>query len=53
MRRTAWIWAAGCIAWTVDALANLRTRNVAHAQLALLLAIMFGIAFGFYRAQKR
>jgi hypothetical protein len=53
MRRTAWIWAAGCIAWTADAILNLRVRNLAHAELALLLAIMFGIAFGFYRAQNR
>jgi hypothetical protein len=53
MRRTAWIWAAGCIAWTVDAFISLRVRDVPHAQLALLLAIMFGIAFGFFRAQNR
>jgi len=53
MRRTAWIWAAGCIAWTVDALVCLHVRNVPHAQLAFLLAIMFGIAFGFYRTQNR
>jgi hypothetical protein len=53
MRRTAWIWAAGCIVWTADALINLRLRNVPQSELALLLAIMFGIAFGFYRATNR
>jgi hypothetical protein len=53
MRKTAWIWAAGCIAWTADAVVCVRLHNLAHAQLALLVAIMFGIAFGYYRAQKR
>jgi hypothetical protein len=53
MRRSAWIWAAGCIVWTTDGLINLRNRNLQHAQLDLLLAIMFGIAFAFYRQQKR
>jgi hypothetical protein len=53
MRRTAWIWAAGCIAWTVDGLINLRNHNLPQTQLAFLLAVMFGIAFGFYRMQNR
>jgi hypothetical protein len=53
MRRTGWIWAAGCIAWTADALINLCAGNVPHAQISLLLAIMFGIAFGFFRVQNR
>jgi hypothetical protein len=41
------------MAWTADAVVNVRLHNLAHAQLALLVAIMFGIAFGYYRAQKR
>jgi hypothetical protein len=53
MRRTAWIWAAGCIAWTADAVISVRLGNLPRAQLALLVAILFGIAFGYYRAQKR
>jgi hypothetical protein len=53
MRRTAWIWAAGCIAWTVDGIVSLRAHSLPQAQLAFLVAIMFGIAFAFYRSQKR
>ena len=53
MRRAAWIWLAGCIAWAVDGGINLVYRNIQHAELALLLAILFGIAWLFYRNQPR
>ena len=53
MRRTAVIWLAGCIAWTVDFVANLVLRHTQHAQLALIMAILFGIAYAFYRTQSR
>lgn len=53
MRGTAIIWLVGCIAWTVDFLANLALHHTQHAQLALLMAILFGIAYAFYRTQKR
>lgn len=53
MRRLAWIWLAGCLAWTLDFGVNLYAGNRAHAELALLLAILFGIAYAFYRNQPR
>ena len=53
MRRTAVIWLAGCIAWTVDFAANVYKHHTQHAQLALLMALMFGIAYAFYRTQPR
>lgn len=53
MRNTAWIWLAGCIAWCLDALINVLYHNVQHAELALLMAILFGIAYAFYRNQGR
>jgi hypothetical protein len=48
----SWIWAVGCAAWTIDGLACLRYPNKQHAELAFLMAVMFGIAWGFYRQQK-
>jgi hypothetical protein len=48
----SWIWAAGCAAWTFDAIVQLRLRNTPHAELAFVLAVLFGIAWGFYRQQK-
>ena len=53
MRRTAVIWLAGCIAWTVDFAANVYKHHAQHAQLALMMAVMFGIAYAFYRTQPR
>ena len=53
MRRTAVIWLAGCIAWTIDFAVNVAKHNMQHAQLALILAVLFGIAYGFYRTQSR
>jgi hypothetical protein len=53
MRRTSWVWLAGCIAWTVDAVVNVLLHSPQRAELALLVAVLFGIAFLFYRGQKR
>ena len=53
MRWTAWIWAVGCAAWTVDGIVCLRYPDKRHAQLAFLLAALFGIAWAFYRQQRR
>ena len=53
MRRTAVIWLAGCIAWTVDFGVNLAYSHTQHAQLALIMAVLFGIAYAFYRTQSR
>jgi uncharacterized membrane protein YfcA len=53
MRRTAWIWAVGCAAWAVDGVVCLRYPNKQHAQLAFLMAMLFGVAWLFYRQQRR
>jgi hypothetical protein len=53
MRNTAWLWFAGCIAWTVDGIVSLRLHSIQHAQLAFMVALVFLAAGFFYRAQKR
>ena len=53
LRRTAWIWMAGCIAWTVDGAISLHGHALAHAELAFLMALLFGIAWLFYRSPWR
>ena len=53
MRRVAWIWLAGCLAWALDFGVNALHGNRPHAELALLLAVLFGIAYAFYRNQPR
>lgn len=53
MRRTAWIWLAGCIAWTIDGLINTVLNAPQHAVLGFLMALVFGIAWMFYRTQRR
>jgi hypothetical protein len=54
MRKTAWIWLVGCCAWTLDAAVSLSVQHsAAHAYLAFVLAILFGIAWLFYRSQPR
>jgi NADH:ubiquinone oxidoreductase subunit 6 (subunit J) len=51
MRKTAWIWFAGFLAWLADALISLRMHNMFHARLALMVAIVFFTAGLFYRRQ--
>ena len=53
MRRFAWIWLAGCIAWLFDAGLSLHSHETQRAELNFLVAIMFGIAYAFYSSQKR
>ena len=53
MRKTAWIWLVGCIAWTFDAAVSLVVHSAAHAELAFVLALLFGVAWLFYRSQPR
>lgn len=53
MRRTAWIWALGCVVWIIDGGISLSLHSTAHAELAFMLATLFGIAWLFYRSQPR
>ena len=53
MRKTAWIWLAGTIAWSADGLVSLRLHSNQHAELAFLLALLFLVAWLFYRVQPR
>jgi hypothetical protein len=53
MRKTAWIWLVGCCAWTLDAAVSLSVHSPQHAYLAFTLAILFGVAWLFYRSQPR
>ena len=51
MKKTAWIWLAGCIAWFVDGLLHLRLHAWPHAELAFAMAALFLVAWLFYRIQ--
>ncbi len=53
MRKTAWIWLIGCFAWTLDALVSLHLRAMPHAVIAFVLALLFFVAWLFYRNQQR
>jgi hypothetical protein len=53
MRNYAWVWLLGCVAWMVDTAINIAYRNPQHAALALIMAVLFGIAYAFYRIQGR
>ena len=53
MRKTAWIWFVGCVAWFVDSVFWLHLRAVAHAELAFMLALLFLAAGLFYRRQLK
>jgi len=48
-----WVWAAGCAAWTFDGIVCLRYPDKRHAELAFVMAALFGIAYSFFRQQKR
>ena len=52
MRKSAWIWFVGCVAWFVDGVFWLHLHARAHAQLAFMLAMLFLAAGLFYRNQK-
>jgi hypothetical protein len=53
MRKTAWIWFVGCVAWSVDGVVQMHYRSQAHAKLAFMVALMFLVAGFFYRQQSR
>jgi hypothetical protein len=53
MRKTLWIWFAGCAAWIIDACVSLRFHDWLHAKLALCVATIFFAAGLFYRQQQR
>ncbi len=53
MRRLAWIWFAGFVAWMVDGFVSVHYRAWPHAQLAFMLAMVFLAAGFFYRQQRR
>jgi len=53
MRWTAWIWFAGCVAWLADGAVSLHLHAQAHAQLALMVALVFLAAGLFTRSQRR
>jgi hypothetical protein len=48
-RRTSWIWAAGCAAWLFYGAVCMRYPNKQKAELGFLLAILYGIAWLFFR----
>jgi hypothetical protein len=52
MRKTLWIWFAGCAAWLVDGFVSLRYHDQLHARLAFCVAMVFLAAGFFYRKQK-
>ena len=53
MRKTAWVWLAGALAWLIDGIANLLRHATQHAELAFLMAALFTVAYLFYRQQPR
>jgi hypothetical protein len=42
----------GAAAWTLDGIVCLRFPDKRHAELAFVMAVLFAIAWGFYRQQK-
>jgi hypothetical protein len=56
MRQSAWkswIWAVGCVVWMIDGLVNLRFPNKQHAELAFVMAVLFGAIWALYRGQRK
>jgi len=52
MKNSAWIWFVGCAVWFADGIVQMRIHARAHAQLAIMLAVVFLAAGVFYRNQK-
>ena len=52
MKKMAWIWFAGFAAWAIDGGVSVYYRNLAHARLAFMLAMLFLAAGLFYRQQR-
>jgi len=53
MRHHAWIWLAGCMVWLFNAGLSVHNHATQRAELNLLIAILFGLAYAFYSTQKR
>jgi hypothetical protein len=53
LKRTAWIWAVGCAVWCIDGGISVYQHAAPHAELDFLMAILFAIAWLFYRDQQR
>jgi hypothetical protein len=53
MRNSAWIWFVGCAVWAVDGAVRLQFGQRAHAQAAIMLAMLFLVAGIYYRRQRR
>ncbi|WP_260703677.1 hypothetical protein [Edaphobacter flagellatus] len=53
MKNFAWIWFVGCAAWLASGLIALRQHAFQHAQLSILVAMVFLAAGFFYRRQQR
>jgi hypothetical protein len=53
MKKLSWIWFLGFFAWLADALVQLRLHARAHAELALMVALVFLAAALLYRNQPK
>jgi hypothetical protein len=53
MRKSAWVWLAGAMAWLFDGFVSLHVHATASAELAFLMALLFTIAYAFYRQQPK
>jgi hypothetical protein len=53
MKKLYWIWFLGSFAWLADAAVQLRLHARDHAELALMVALVFLAAAFFYRDQPR
>jgi hypothetical protein len=52
MRRSAWIWLAGCLAWGADGVLRVHFHQTQQAELAFILAALFFVAWMFYKQQE-
>ena len=52
MKKMAWVWFAGFAAWLIDGGVSVHYRNLPHARLAFMLAMLFLAAGLFYRQQR-
>jgi len=53
MKKWSWVWLAGTIAWLFDAVVDLRYHATQQAELGFLLAVLFAIAWLFFRQSPR
>lgn len=53
MRKTAWIWALGCLVWVFSAAMHAQRHEWGNAGISGLLAGMFFAAWVFFRQQRK